>query len=103
MFDDHARAMLEASGSYWSAGWPAGRKEICLVDNASMRPVSDEVRRRWPEVRLIASERNLGFGGGCNLALGDLESVDLVALVNNDADVPPDWLKPLREEIQRGD
>src|SRR5436853_516142 len=65
--------------------------------------VRDEVRRRWPEVRLIASERNLGFGGGCNLALGDLESVDLVALVNNDADVPPDWLEPLRDEIQRGD
>jgi GT2 family glycosyltransferase len=46
-------------------------------------------------VRVIDAGANLGFGGGCNLALADLDAVDYVALVNNDAQVEPGWLAPL--------
>ncbi|HET7720268.1 MAG TPA: hypothetical protein VFK43_09905, partial [Acidimicrobiales bacterium] len=43
---------------------------------------------------------NLGFGGGCNLALADLEGVDYVALINNDAQVEPGWLGPLVDALE---
>ena len=52
--------------------WPPDRFEVVLVDNASSDDVVDRVRDQWPDVRIIASDRNLGFAGGCNLALHDL-------------------------------
>src|SRR4051812_16075270 len=76
--------------------------EIVLVDNASTDGVAERVERDRPEVRVIRSATNLGFAGGNNLALADLEGVDLVALVNNDVTVSRNWLAPLVEAL-RGD
>lgn len=78
---------------------PEDALEIVLVDNASLDPVVKRVQRDFPRVRTIESPRNLGFAGGCNLGMGDLDGVDHVALVNNDATVAPDWLKPLIETL----
>ena len=78
---------------------PADALDIVLVDNGSEPPVTTRVRRDLPTVRVISSPVNLGFAGGCNLGLGNLDEVDFVALVNNDATVPPTWLKPLIETL----
>jgi GT2 family glycosyltransferase len=78
---------------------PQEALDIVLVDNASRDPVTARVRRDLPEVRVIESDRNLGFAGGCNLGIGDLDGIDHVALVNNDATVPAGWLKPLLETL----
>jgi hypothetical protein len=75
--------------------WPDGRFEVVLVDNASSDGVVGTTREQWSDVRIIESERNLGFAGGCNLALHDLDDVDAVALVNSDVLVEPGWLAPL--------
>jgi len=45
--------------------------------------------------RQIKSDFNRGFGGGCNLALTDLDTTDYVALLNNDAVAEPEWLHNL--------
>ena len=74
--------------------WPADRFQVVLVDNASSDGVVDTARAEWPDVRIIESDRNLGFAGGCNLALRDLDDVDAVALVNSDVLVEPGWLAP---------
>ena len=74
--------------------WPADALEIVVVDNASADGSDAEIRRRFPEVRLIPSGGNHGFPAN-NLALRDLDDVDHVALVNNDAFVEPGWLEPL--------
>jgi GT2 family glycosyltransferase len=79
--------------------WPADRFEIVLVDNASSDGVVDRVRAEWPDVGIVASNRNLGFAGGCNLALRDLGDSDAVALVNSDVLVEPDWLAPLARAL----
>ena len=79
--------------------WPADRFEIVLVDNASSDGVVDRVRAEWPDVGIIASDRNLGFAGGCNLALRDLGDFDAVALVNSDVLVEPGWLAPLARAL----
>jgi GT2 family glycosyltransferase len=79
--------------------WPAGRFQVVLVDNASSDGVVDRTRNQWPDVRIITSDRNRGFAGGCNLALHDLDDVDAVALVNSDVLVEPRWLAPLARAL----
>jgi GT2 family glycosyltransferase len=78
---------------------PPLQTEIVLVDNASTDGVADAVGRRWPAIDVRRSAVNLGFAGGCNLALHDLDGVDLVALVNNDVAVDGDWLGPLAQAL----
>jgi GT2 family glycosyltransferase len=74
--------------------------DLVMVDNASSDGVVDRVEREFPEVRIVRSDRNRGFAGGNNLALRDLDDVDLVALVNNDVTVSPEWLGPLVEALR---
>jgi GT2 family glycosyltransferase len=73
--------------------WPQDRLEIVVVDNASADG-SDQVLAERPRVRLIRSPRNLGFPAN-NLGLRDLDGVDYVGLVNNDAFATPGYLRPL--------
>ncbi len=60
---------------------------IWVVDNsedgAEATRLSDLLAGR-PEVRLLVPERNLGFGGGCNLAFGQ-STAEFFLLLNPDA------------------
>ena len=71
------------------------RLEVVVVDNGSVDGSLAQLRRDFPIVRIIENGANLGFAEGCNRALRDLDDVDYVALVNNDAVVEPGWLAPL--------
>ncbi len=51
---------------------------------------------RFPEVRVVALERNLGFGGGSNAGFRAARN-DIVVLLNSDMRVEPDFLAPLLE------
>jgi GT2 family glycosyltransferase len=90
---------LESLRRLRATQWPADRFEVVLVDNASSDGVVARTRDEWPDVRVITSNRNLGFAGGCNLALRDLDGVDAVALVNSDMLVEPGWLAPLARAL----
>ena len=92
---DGGEATLACLRSLLATEWPAPDLDLVLVDNASSAPVTATVRDEMPAVRIVESPLNLGFGGGCNLGMGDLTEVDAVALVNADATVQPDWLAPL--------
>ncbi len=91
---------LECLGRLAETDWPAAAFELVLVDNASSDDVAERVRDELPHVRVIASPINMGFAGGCNLALRDLAEVDHVALVNNDVFVEPGWLGPLAAALE---
>jgi len=91
---------LECLRRLRATDWPADRISIVLVDNASSDGVVGRTRDEMPDVQVVTSERNLGFAGGCNLALRDLEGVDHVALVNSDVLVEPGWLAPLVRALQ---
>ena len=52
-----------------SAATGALNVEVLVVDNASQDNSCTMVRKKFPNVRLIKSESNLGFAGGNNLAL----------------------------------
>jgi GT2 family glycosyltransferase len=90
---------LECLRRLRATDWPADRFEVVLVDNASSDGVVDRARAEWPDVGIISSDRNLGFAGGCNLALRDLGDFDAVALVNSDVLVEPSWLAPLARAL----
>lgn len=46
--------------------------EVWVVDNASVDGSAEMVRQRFPQVRLIAYDENVGFAAGNNLALARL-------------------------------
>jgi GT2 family glycosyltransferase len=83
---------LQAIESLRGLDWPPAQLDIVLVDNASSDGVAARVQNTRDDVRVIEAGVNLGFGGGCNLGMGDLVGVELVALLNPDAEVEPDWL-----------
>lgn len=43
--------------------------EVVVVDNNPHQRVRDWVQKEYPQVQLIVSERNTGFGGGMNIAM----------------------------------
>jgi N-acetylglucosaminyl-diphospho-decaprenol L-rhamnosyltransferase len=57
--------------------------EIVVVDNASSDGSPDAVRTRWPEVRVIALNSNMGFASANNEGIRRTES-ELLLLVNSD-------------------
>ena len=67
--------------------------EIILVDNASKEDVSI-IKKQYPEVNLICSDKNLGFAGGNNLGLKEAKG-KYILFINNDVEVAPNFLEPL--------
>src|SRR6185312_3388057 len=72
------------------------RNEVIVVDNASTDGSADFVAKRFPQVRLIRSDRNLGFGGGSTLGFREAKN-DIVVLLNSDMRVERDFLPSLLE------
>jgi len=68
--------------------------EIIVVDNGSTDGSAAFVRERFPEARLLALPRNLGFGGGSNAGFRAAKN-DIVVLLNSDMRVAEDFLAPL--------
>jgi GT2 family glycosyltransferase len=68
--------------------------EVIVLDNAS----TDESRRvindRFPEVRLIVNDENLGFAAGNNRGVAEAKG-EYVVLLNNDTIVEAGWLPAL--------
>ena len=80
--------------------WPGDRLEVVVVDNGSTDDSRSRIGAAHPEAKLVASQVNRGFAGGCNLAIKSMEQVDYVALLNNDAYVEPGWLEPLVQALE---
>ena len=91
---------LRSLAALGDVDWPEDRLDVVLVDNASSDGVAARVRHEMPWVRVLESPRNVGFAGGCNLALRDLRDVDYVALLNNDAIADRNWLRPLVDALE---
>jgi GT2 family glycosyltransferase len=79
--------------------WPADRLDVVIVDNASIDGSVERAVAAHP-ARVIRADHNLGFAAGNNLALTDLGDVEFVALLNNDAFVERDWLRPLVSALE---
>lgn len=79
----NTRKELEACLASLAAAPPSAPHRMVVVDNASSDGTAEAVRRNWPGVRLLASDRNLGFAAGNNLAIRQADS-EFVLLLNSD-------------------
>ena len=57
--------------------------EVIVVDNASLQDEASLIQKRYPQVKIIRSEKNLGFAGGNNLGIQESDGKYLF-LINND-------------------
>ena len=76
--------------------------EVIVVDNGSSVDESQEIARRYPQVRTIRSDRNLGFAGGNNLGLHAARGRYLL-LINNDTFFEPYSVEPLIRRLESSD
>jgi GT2 family glycosyltransferase len=75
-------------------------RRVVVVDNAS-KDDSIDICRRFPGVELVASDVNLGFAAGNNLAVAKVPECAWVALLNPDAFAAPDWIASLDAATRR--
>jgi len=69
--------------------------ETIVVDNGSTDGSVAFLAEAFPEVRVCAEPRNLGFAAGMNLGFNAGGPVDYLAALNNDTVAEPDWLEAL--------
>src|ERR1043166_2916430 len=67
----------------------AGRATVWVVDNASRDGSAEMVAQRFPWVRLVPCERNLGFGAAVNLVARSSPATAWIAPCNADIAVEP--------------
>ncbi len=77
--------------------------QTVVIDNASNDGTVEYIRENYPEIHLIASETNLGFGQGNNKGMRYAldNGADYVFLLNQDAWIEPNTLKELVEIHKR--
>ncbi len=73
--------------------------EIIFADNASTDGSSEWIESNLPSVKIVRHPENWAFCKGNNEAIRHA-SGEYVVLLNNDVEVPPDWLKPLVETLE---
>ena len=59
------------------------KMEVIVVDNASTHDEASEIQKRFPLVKIIRSDKNLGFAGGNNLGIKAAKG-KFIFLINND-------------------
>ncbi len=72
----------------------SGGAEIVVADNASTDDSADYMKMHFPQVRLLENRENMGFAGGYNWALSQIEA-DFYVLLNSDIEVTPNWMDPV--------
>lgn len=77
-----------------STGFVQGQLEIIVVDNNSTDDTSSLLKKKYSGIKVIRSDKNLGFGGGNNRGVSTATS-DYILLLNTDAFLKPDSLSQL--------
>lgn len=74
--------------------------EVIIVDNASTDGSQMLLREQYPWVRLIELPENRGFTGACNVGIRAAQG-EIIALLNNDTEVEPDWAATVMDAFTR--
>lgn len=92
-----AEALPLCLGALASLDWPADRHEVIVVNNGSSDGTKD-LLDSWSHgpIHAIHLPRNLGFAGGNNVGMR-LAKGDWVVLLNDDAELSPEWARTFAE------
>ncbi|MCI0358016.1 MAG: glycosyltransferase family 2 protein [Planctomycetaceae bacterium] len=73
--------------------------EIIVVDNASTDGSVAWIEEHFPHVRIVRNERNLGYAGANNVGFEQARG-ELIAVLNPDTEVDPDWLAEIAQALE---
>ena len=73
--------------------------ELVVVDNGSTDHSVSFLQQQYPQIKTIILSENLGYAGGYNAALQQVEA-DFYILLNSDVEVSPGWVEPLIELME---
>jgi len=95
--------VLDAIGSLYADLYESGLDaDVYVVDSASSDGTPDEIRSKFPQVKLIVSATNLGFGAANNVAIRQIMADDpppVVYLLNPDTHTQPAATKRLQRHL----
>jgi hypothetical protein len=74
--------------------------EVILVDNGSTDGSIEYIKNNFPEVRILALEKNVGFSKGNNEGI-KISQGEYVVLLNNDTRADRFWLEELYKAISK--
>ena len=77
----------------------AREREVIVVDNGSEDGSAEMVEREFPHARLIRNRENRGFCAANNQGIAASQA-EFIALLNNDAEAAPGWLKALLDALE---
>jgi len=70
--------------------------EVILIDNASTDGSVEWISKEYPQLRVIRLRENLGYCGGYNIGLEQVDA-EVAVLLNSDVEVTEGWLnEPVR-------
>ncbi len=90
--------LLSLSHIYKSKGFKPEQIEVVVVDNNSSDNTTQLIKSKYPEVLLIESKSNLGFGTGNNIGV-KAASGQYIFFINTDAFLASDSLKILYDSL----
>lgn len=76
--------------------------QVVVADNGSTDGSVAYLQAHFPNIKLLAWEENLGYAGGYNKALSQIDATYFV-LLNSDVEVTKDWLLPVVALLQSDD
>lgn len=74
--------------------------EIIVVDNASKDNEATKLKQKYSFIKVIFSLENLGFAGGNNISISQIEG-EYVMFINNDTIIDSDILPPLIKRLNK--
>ncbi|MFC1646643.1 glycosyltransferase family 2 protein [Patescibacteria group bacterium] len=77
----------------------SGKSEIIIVDDGSTDDSVAYIKANYPDIRLITSQKNVGFARAVNLGVKNT-TCDIVVLLNTDIEPEIGWLKPLLSHFE---
>ena len=76
--------------------------EVIVVDNASTQDEASIITERYPQLKVIRSDKNLGFAGGNNLGIKEAKG-DYILLIDNDTYFKDFNIDALIERLESSD
>jgi len=74
--------------------------EVIVIDNGSVDGSREMIEEKYPQVRLIKNQKNMGFAVACNQGIKAATGT-YISLLNNDIEVESSWLSKLYEGMER--